>query len=333
MDRLRCLEVFAEVARGGSFAAAAQRLAISRSAVTKQVAWLEKTLGAQLLARTTKAVGLTDAGRRLLEQGAPLLERFDEIASDVRDSIATPRGTLRIGTPPSFGVHHLLPLVLQFSRAHPDIDIALETDDGRASLVAERLDLSLRIAPALDDASFIAQSLLKVPQVLVASPAYLKRAGRPKRVADLAQHACLVHMLKSPTAYWHFTEAGQPVALRVRGALRSNLGEALKHAALQGHGLAIHPTYMVADDLATGRLVKVLPKSPPTGLDIYVIYPARHNLPRRVRAFLDFLQDWARDTPDWALPVGQSVGQPVRQPVAQPALPARPRKASSKSHA
>jgi DNA-binding transcriptional LysR family regulator len=302
MDRLRCLEIFAEVARAGSFTAAAQRYAISRSAVSKHVAWLEDALGARLLARTTKEVGLTDAGHRLLEQGVPLLERYEEIEAQVRDAIATPRGVIRVGTPPSFGVRHLMPLVLRFTDRHPDIQIALETDDGRASLVTERLDLSIRIAPAMDDASYVAQSLLRVPQVLVASPEYLERAGTPTSIHELSRHECLVHTLKSPTAYWRFDDTGHEVAVRVRGALCASLGEALQQAAIAGRGLSIHPTYMVADDLAAGRLVALLPHSPPTGLDIWVIYPARNNLPRRVRAFIDFLREWAADPPDWALP-------------------------------
>ena len=302
MDRLRCLEIFAEVARGGSFTAAAQRLAISRSAVSKHVAWIEQTLGAQLLVRTTKEVGLTDAGQRLLESSLQLLERYDDMQSEVRDSVNTPRGVIRIGTPPSFGVHHLLPLVLRFNEKHPGILITIEADDGRASLVAERLDMSVRIAPALDDASYVAQSLLKAPQVLVAAPAYLQRAGLPASVHELARHDCLIHTLKAPTAYWRFSTPQGEAAVRVRGPLCSNLGEVLQHAALAGRGLAIHPTYMVAADLAAGRLVNVLPGTPPTGLDICVIYPARNNLPKRVRAFLDHLRDWARSPPDWAQP-------------------------------
>ncbi len=300
MDRLRCLEIFAEVARGGSFTAAAARFSISRSAVSKHVAWLEQTLGAQLLVRTTKEVGLTDAGQRLLDGSLQLLERFEEIQSEVRDAVDRPRGVIRIGTPPSFGVHQLLPLVLRFTERHPDIQVTLQADDGRASLVAERLDLSVRIAPALDDASYVAQSLLKAPQVLVASPAYLQRAGMPKNLGELVRHECLVHTLKSPTANWRFSTPLGEEAVRVRGAICSNLGEALQHAALAGRGLAIHPTYMVAADLAAGRLVAVLPETPPTGLDIYVIYPARNNLPKRVRAFLDHLREWARSPPDWA---------------------------------
>ncbi len=300
MDRLRCLEIFAEVARGGSFTAAARRFAISRSAVSKHVAWLEQTLGAQLLVRTTKEVGLTDAGQRLLDGSLQLLERFEEIQSEVRDAVDTPRGVIRIGTPPSFGVHQLLPLVLRFTDQHPDIQITIEADDGRSSLVAERLDMSVRIAPALDDASYVALSLLKAPQALVAAPAYLQRAGTPQGLRELAQHECLVHTLKSPTAYWRFSTPQGEQAVRVRGALCSNLGEVLQHAALAGRGLAIHPTYMVAADIAAGRLVAVLPETPPMGLDICVIYPARNNLPKRVRAFLDHLRDWARAPPDWA---------------------------------
>jgi DNA-binding transcriptional LysR family regulator len=302
MDRLRCLEIFAEVARGGSFTAAAQRFAISRSAVSKHVAWLEQTLGAQLLVRTTKEVGLTGPGQRLLDSSLQLLERFEEMQAEVRDAVDTPRGVIRIGTPPSFGVHHLLPLVLRFTALHPDIQITIDADDGRASLVAERLDMSIRNAPALDDASYVAQSLLKAPQVLVAAPAYLQRAPPLSSVHDLAHHDCLVHTLKSPTAYWRFATPQGENAVRVRGALRSNLGEALHHAALAGRGLAIHPTYMVAADLLAGRLVNVLPQTPPLGLDIHVIYPARSNLPKRVRAFLDHLRDWARSPPDWAQP-------------------------------
>ncbi len=301
MDRLRCLEVFAEVARAGSFTAAAQRCALSRSSVSKHVAWLEAELGAQLLARTTKEVGLTDAGHRLLAGSVLLLERFEDLQAEVRDAVETPRGVIRIGTPHAFGVHHLLPLALRFMAQHPDIQIAIEADDGRASLVAERLDLSVRIAPALDDASFVAQALLKVPQLLVAAPAYLQRAGTPHSVPDLARHECLVHTLKSPTALWRFVTPGGVTAVRVRGALCSSLGEMLQQAALAGRGLAIHPSYMVADDVAAGRLVTVLPDSPPVGLDIYVIYPARANLPRRVRAFIDFLRAWAATPPPWSV--------------------------------
>lgn len=302
MDRLRCIEIFAEVARRGSFAAAAKRFSISRSAVTKHVAWLENSFGARLLTRTTKEVALTDVGHRVLESCQPLIERFEEVETEIRRSMSSPRGVVRIGTPPSFGTRHLLPVVLQFLAEHPDIEIEFDIDDTRGSLVSERFDATVRIAPRLEDASYVAQALMKAPQTLVASPGYLARAGTPTSLLDLAQHECLVNTQKSPTSTWRFTRAGQEQSVRVRGSFRSSYGEALQQACIRDQGLSIHPHYMVEDDIAAGRLVEVLPDSPPICLDIYVIYPARDNVPKRVRALLDYLRVWAQTPKPWSTP-------------------------------
>lgn len=301
MDRLRCMQVFVEVARDGSFTGAARRLGMSKASVTKHVAWLEGSLRARLLHRTTKQVGLTEAGLSMLPSARVLLERYDEIGADVRDSIRQPKGMIRIGTPPSFGVHHLAALVAGFTALHPEIQVAMIHDDGSANLIAQGLDLSVRIAPALEDASYVAQPLTKAPQVLVASSVYLGRHGAPQSLADLARHNCLVHTLKSPTGLWRFTGPdGKETAARVRGSICSNLGETLQQAALLGHGISMHPYYMVSDDLAAGRLKAVLPQYEPLGLDIYVIFSSRQNLPLRVRRFVEYLKEWARTPPAWA---------------------------------
>lgn len=306
MDRLRCFQVFVEVARDGSFTGAARRLGMSKSSITKHVAWLEHALRARLLHRTTKQVGLTEAGVSALRRGRQLLERYEEIEAELRDSVRQPRGVIRMGTPPSFGTHHLAPLLAEFAARHPDIQIALAIDDGTANLITQGLDLSIRIAPALADASAITEPLTKAPQVLVAAPAYLARRGTPQSPADLARHNCLVHSLKSPTSLWSFTGPGGAVSVRVRGSITSNLGEALKHAALLGHGLSMHPTYMVSEEIAARRLQRVLPQYQPLGLDIYVIFSSRQNLPLRVRKLVEFLKDWARNPPQWALPAQRS---------------------------
>jgi DNA-binding transcriptional LysR family regulator len=300
MDKLRCIEIFAEVARRGSFASAAQRYSISRSAITKHVAWLENHYGTRLLARTTKEVTLTDTGRQVLQSCVPLMERFDEAETEIRRSVSSARGMVRIGMPPSFGTRHMLPVVLQFLASHPDIEVELDIDDTRGSLVSERFDASVRIAPRLEDASYVAQSLLKAPQVLVGAPSYLHRAGMPTGLADLARHECLVNTQKNPTGMWRFMEDSREIPVRVRGGLRSSYGEALQQACVLGRGLSIHPHYMVEDDLAAGRLIKVLPQTPPISLDIYLIYAARENVPTRVRAFLEFLRKWAQKPPPWA---------------------------------
>jgi molybdate transport repressor ModE-like protein len=258
LDRLRCIEVFIEVARTGSFAAAARHLGMSRPAVTKHVARLEDLLGARLLNRTTKQVGLTEAGHLASTAGRQLLERFDAIEADVRESTRMPRGVVRVGTPPAFGTYHMVPLIAEFAERHPDIQVVLSLDTGDANLVAQGLDLSVRITQELEDASHVAQPLAKAPQVLVAAPDYLARHGAPRGPADLARHNCLVHVIKSPTGIWRFTGPQGPASVRVRGTIASNFGDALMHAALRGYGISMHPYYMVSQWLEQGRLVPVL---------------------------------------------------------------------------
>lgn len=299
MDKLRCIEVFIEVAQGLSFSGAAQRLGMAKGNVTKHVNWLEHHLGVQLLMRTTKSVSLTESGLAMLENGRELLERVENIEAAARRSVKEPKGMLRVGTPPSFGAFHLVPVITAFSAAHPDIQVVLYLDDGRTDLVAEGLDMSVRINSGLKDTSQMAHRLAVAPQVLVATRDYLKRRGRPASVADLAGHDCMVHALKAPTNTWTFQDPkGTPRSVRVGGTIRANFGEPLRHAALLGHGISMHPTYMVADDIRQGRLEIVLPSYRPTGLDVYAVFPSRRNLPMRVRTFLDFLKEWFNH-PDW----------------------------------
>ena len=303
MDRLRCIEVFIEVARDGSFTGAARRLGISKASATKHVAWLERSLGAKLLNRTTKHVGLTEAGAHALSQGRLLLDGYEEIGAGARELIEKPRGIVRVGTPPSFGAYHLAPLVAEFTESYSDIRILLMLDDGSANLITQGLDLSLRIGRPPEDAGHIAVPLTKAPQVLAVSESYLRAHGTPKTPADLQEHNCLVHTLKSPTNIWRFSGTEGEVSVRVNGTVCANFGEALMQAALLGHGISMHPYYMVSDHLKAKRLVVVLPDYEPLELDIYVVYPTREHLPARTRRFLDYLKRWAKTPPDWARPV------------------------------
>lgn len=303
MDRLRCLRIFSEVARCGSFLRAATQLSLSRATVTKHVAWLETSMGAQLLQRSSKQVALTEAGARVLASGRDVLERYEAIESEVRDAVRLPRGAIRVGTPPSFGAHQLMRLVAEFTRRYPDIEVTVVHDDGRSDLVAEALDLSIRIAASLEDASYVAQPLLESPQVVVASPTYLRLHGRPARVADLARHNCLVHTVKSASGVWSF-EGVAAEKIRVRGTIRSNLGDALKQAALLGAGISLHPHYMVSEELQAGTLEALLPGCVPEAMLINVVFSTRRNMPARVRHLLEFLKEWSRHPPEWAVPRG-----------------------------
>ena len=303
MDRLKAIEIFTEVARGRSFTSAASRMGMAKGNVTKHVKWLEELLGAQLLTRTTKSVSLTEAGLSLLEGGQVLLSSFEDIQTAVRGAVTDSKGLIRIGTPPSFGATHLVPLVTAFANAHPAIEFAVHLDDGRADIAGEGLDVTLRIAPSLKDTSLVALKLGSVPQLLVAAPSYLSTRGKPQNPSDLAHHDCLVHALKSPTNFWTFTDAGPPTkckkSVRVSGSMRANFGEPLRHAAILGQGISMHPNYMVAQDIKDNRLKVVLPAFKPMGLEIYAMYPSRRNMPGRVRLFLEFLKERFANSAGW----------------------------------
>ncbi|WP_345245840.1 LysR family transcriptional regulator [Pigmentiphaga soli] len=305
MDRLRCLRIFSEVVRVESFVKAARNLSISKATVSKHVAWLEESIGAKLLNRTTTQLALTEAGRRVLDAADDMLDRYGQMEAEVRESISSLNGSVSIGTPLVFGVHYLMDVITDFNRRYPDIDVTVLLDDGRSDLVADGLDLSVRIAAALDDASYIACPLLTIPQVLVATPTYLARHGRPRTIQDLARHSCLVHPLKSPTGIWRFL-GEYPEEVHVRSPIRSTIGDALRQAALMHVGISMHPYFTVSDDINAGLLEVVLPDCTPPPMDISIIYSHRKNIPVRVRHLLDFLKDWARNPPELLLPSAAS---------------------------
>lgn len=297
MDKLIAIQHFLEVASSRSFTAAAHRLGTSRSNVSKHVSWLEKELGLQLLRRSTKRVSLTQAGERMFDQGYAILRLVDDTEHEVRRSVSGPAGVLRIGTPPAFGAVHLVPALSAFCKENPGIQVETYFDDGRADIISEGLDISIRIAAQLLDSSLVAYRLAPVPQHLVAAPSYLAKHSPIRSPHELSRHNCLVHALKSPTQYWNFqhAETGEPISVRVRGTIRSTFGEALRHSALLGDGIAMHPTYMVASDLEAGNLKIVLPEYTPTELVISAVVPSRKHLPLRVQMALDFLRAWFAD--------------------------------------
>lgn len=305
MDRLRCIEVFVEVARDGSFTGAAHRLGMSKATITKHVAWLERALGVTLLNRTTKHVRLTEAGIHALSQGQLLLQAYEDIETGPRQLVQAPRGIIRVGTPPSFGSTHLSPLAAKFTEIYPEIRVVLMHDDGSSNMITRALDLALRIGPTPSDAGHVAVPLVNAPQVLVASEKYLRTHGTPRTPADLSNHNCFVQTLKSPTGIWRFTGRTGEVSVRVGGTIGSDFCDTLKNAAVLGHGVSMHPLYAVSEEIKTKRLTVILPEYELAEAKIYIVYPTRKNLPARTRHFIDFLKRWAKTPPDWSSPLLQ----------------------------
>ncbi|MDS1138815.1 LysR family transcriptional regulator [Pusillimonas sp. SM2304] len=301
MNILECIDVFVEVAKGLNFSKAAERLGTSRSAVTKKVAWLENHFGAQLLNRNTKTVSLTESGRLLLENADSVTQSLKALQDLVRNPVQTASGRIRIGSPPSFGAVHLTPAIGAFLSKYPKIKASLLIDDGRSDLIAENMDLSVRIAPRLKDTNQIAYKIAVVPQALVATQAYIEQHGLPQTPKDLEQHNCLVHSLKAPTGSWTFRgQNGEMHVARVSGSFDSNLGESILHMAKLDHGIAMHPRYMVEKQLKSKSVEIVLPDYMPEGLDIYAIVQSKKHLPYKVRLFVNHLREWFKDT-DWSV--------------------------------
>ncbi|WP_114951564.1 LysR family transcriptional regulator [Sphingosinicella terrae] len=286
MDLVTALKVFAEVARRRSFSRAAEHLRMANGNVTKHVAWLERRLGAQLLMRTTKSVSVTQAGMTALELGTDIVARIDALDETVRGAVGEARGVLRIGVRASFGLFHHTPVLQEFLEAHPDVQVALHVDDGRANIVAEGWDVSLRITRQLEDMSLVATRLATVPRSVVAADDYLERRGWPASVQELGRHNCLV----TSSDTWRFEGPDGETAVAVSGSLRTNMLEVLRSAALSGQGIAMFPRFMIEEDVRSGRLRTLLADRPPVSLNLYAIFPASRHMPMRVRAFVDFLK-------------------------------------------
>ena len=288
MDRLDAMQTFVRVAELGSFAAAAQHLGVARSVVTRQIAALEAHLGVKLMARSTRRLSLTSAGTAYLEKSRVILNLVEVAETDVAEERLTPRGNLRISVPLSFGLKRLAPLLLDFSRRYPEVTLDMDYTDRRVNLIEEGIDLSIRVTGRLD-AGDVARKIGTARMLVVASPDYLARHGRPKHPAELAHHECLGYTNAGSVMAWPFIIDGQVQGVSVRSRLNANNGDVLTEAAAQGLGITCQPDFIAGDFLATGRVEAILGAFPAPELGIYAMLASNRHVPYRVRALMDFL--------------------------------------------
>lgn len=293
------IAVFAQVVESGSFTAAAERLALSKPVVSKYVSRLEHRLGVRLLHRTTRRLSLTEAGRTLYEHSRPGLDTLAQAEAAVTELQASPRGHLRLNTPMSFGILHIAPALPDFLHLYPDISVDMHLEDRRLDIVEEGFDLSLRIAD-LPDSSLVARRLAPCRHVVVAAPSYLQERGSPETPGDLARHNIVSYRYQGPTGNWHFRgRDGHAVTVAVGGNLQMDNSLALRETLLRGVGIARTPSFVVGEDLQSGRLQVLLEDYETLELSIYLVYPERAHLPPKVRAFIDFMAQRIGDEPYW----------------------------------
>jgi DNA-binding transcriptional LysR family regulator len=289
MDKLTSLRAFVKVVELGSFSEAGRKLRLSRSAISKYIADLERHLGVQLIHRTTRRVSPTESGQVYFERTLSALAELDAADQAVAHLQSTPRGLLRVNAPMSFGTIKLGPLIADFMARYPDLQIQLVLSDEHVDPVQGGLDVTLRIAE-LDSSSLIARKLIAVDRVVCASPGYFKKNGKPKLPDDLRQHNCLTYGFLSTGNQWKLTGPdGADHWIAPPWTLCANNAEVLRDAAVKGRGIAVLPAFLAENELKSGALMTCLDdyKTPP--LTLYAIYPPTRHLSVKVRSFIDFL--------------------------------------------
>ncbi|MGO1501478.1 MAG: LysR family transcriptional regulator [Marinobacter sp.] len=298
LDRLTGMRVFIQAAEHGSLSAAGRTLGISPAMATKHMDALEARLGVKILHRTTRKLSLTDAGTDYLEVCRRILQELDEAEAEVAIQRTQAIGRMRLNVPLSFGTRFIAPLLPEFGRRYPRVDVELGLSDAQHDLIRERWDLAIRVGH-LADSSLKACRLGNCPMRLCASPEYLARHGTPHRVAELSEHNCLSYTL-SPLqgkGTWAFGHGGD-TRVPVRGNLIANNGDALLAAALQGQGIIYQPNFIVGDALASGDLIALELDQPPIDLGgLFVLFPPDRKPPAKVRAMIDYLVECFAQSP------------------------------------
>jgi DNA-binding transcriptional LysR family regulator len=288
MDKLTSLRAFVKVVELGSFSEAGRSLRLSRSAISKYIADLERDLGVQLIHRTTRRVSPTENGQIYFERTLSVLAELDAADQAVAHLQSTPRGLLRVNAPMSFGTIRLGPLIADFMAQYPDLQIQLVLSDEHVDPVQGGLDVTLRIAE-LDSSSLIARKLADVDRVICASPAYFKKHGTPSHPDDLRNHQCLTYGFLSTGNQWKLSGADGDHWIAPPWTLCANNAEVLRDAAVKGRGIAVLPVFLAEDELKSGALVPCLGDYKPPQLSLYAIYPPTRHLSVKVRLFIDFL--------------------------------------------
>ena len=290
MDHFKQISTFTEVASRGSLSAAARAEGIAPAMIGRRLDALEERLDVKLLQRTTRKIALTNEGAIFLEDCQRILSELKEAESLVSERSAKASGQLNISAPSGFGRKHVAPLIPTFLNEHTEVNLTLNLNDKLVDLIGDGVDVAIRIA-ALSDSNLIGVKLADNKRLVVASPDYLQRNGKPQRLEDLQKHNCLTFSNDGSQRGWTFNEQGKKVMLKVEGNMTCNDGAVLHQWALEGKGLAWRSMWEIGNDLKTGKLVSVLDDYISHDNDIYAVFAQRRHLPLRTRAFIDFLRD------------------------------------------
>jgi len=294
---LIALGLFVDVARQRSFAAVARDRGLDPSSVSRSIAALEAQLGARLFQRTTRSMELTEAGAHYFAKLPALIEEFDKVRDEVATLRTDPVGVLRLTASVAFGQICLVPLLSQFQKSFPRLKLELVLTDANLDLIADRIDLAIRLGPSLR-ADVVATRLFGTRYRVVASRAYLTDMGRPVSPAGLASHSCLLLSLPDYRYRWRFRRGDDVSEVEIDGAIVMSTVLALRSAALDDLGPALLPDWLISEDLDCGRLIDVFPQYDVAATTFetaaWLLYPSARYLPRKTRSAIQFLKQTLR---------------------------------------
>ncbi len=298
MDKLTEMTVFVEVARNSSFSAAAQRLRLSPSSISKIITRMEQRLGSRLFNRTTRKLHLTEGGQRFLSRCINILENVEEAEERLADNQRTPKGMLTVNSSPGFAMHQLLPYLPKFISQYPELKLNLQLTGEKVDLIKEDIDVAIRLGQ-LQDSNLIARKLGECQRIICASPAYIKKFGLPEKPVDLKQHNCFCISTNTAFNHWVFSVSRRKQTISVSGDFVTDTVDAIHGLALRGYGIARLSEFMIGNDIRKGKLIPLLEDYNQELQQIHIIYPHRQHLPAKTRYFIDYLLEIFVPTPPW----------------------------------
>jgi DNA-binding transcriptional LysR family regulator len=281
MDQIVSMRIFMAVAETGALNGAARQMEISPSAVSKHIAALENTLGAQLLNRTTRQVALTEVGASYLQSCRLIIAELDKANSEARTASGSVQGVLRVGAPIGFAHRHVAPHLPIFLAKYPHLSVELQSAESDTDMIEAGFDLCIRTSPHSDHDQLVYTELAANTRQLIATPDYLAAYGAPKKPADLSKHRLITHTTRSNLNYWHFRDGSGTRSIHARGHLLMDSGDAMLRAVLNHGGIAMLPTYMTARHIRSGALVTILDSLVMQDYPIHAVtLPGRHAIPK-----------------------------------------------------
>jgi DNA-binding transcriptional LysR family regulator len=291
LDRWTEIELFVQVAETGSLSRAAEALELSNAAASRHLSALEERLGARLVERNTRRLYLTDTGTEFYARARAILADLKDAESAVNATALNPTGVLRITASLSFSMHHVAPLLREYTQRYPNVQVHVEAANRYLDIIDNNIDVAIRTREYEPDSNITIRRLAETRRILVAAPRYLAQHGRPASLGDLQRHKLLVYVHANNPNELRFSRAGETSVVAAHGLLESNDGQILRAAALDGLGILVQPTYIVYDDIVAGRLVPVLDEWDLPRLIINLAYPSRKHLSAKVRTFIDFIAE------------------------------------------